>query len=62
MYLIKYNAASKTVAIVFLIPVSSAFMALLFLNESLTNLYLSGFLITTIGVYIATRDWKNHIE
>ena len=26
------------------------------LNESLTNLDLIGFLITTIGVYIATRD------
>jgi hypothetical protein len=28
----------------------------LFLNENLTNLDLLGFLITTIGVYIATRD------
>ena len=26
------------------------------LNESLTNMDLVGFLITTIGVYIATRD------
>ena len=26
------------------------------LNESLTNIDLLGFLITTIGVYIATRD------
>ena len=33
-----------------------AFTAWLFLNESLTNLDLLGFLITTIGVYIATRD------
>jgi drug/metabolite transporter (DMT)-like permease len=56
MYLIKNNSASKTVSIFFLIPGTSAVMAWLFLNESLTNLDLLGFLITTIGVYIATRD------
>ena len=56
MYLIKNNSASKTVSIFFLIPATSAFMAWLFLDESLTNLDLLGFLITTIGVYIATRD------
>ena len=56
MYLIKNNSASKTVSIFFLIPATSAFMAWLFLNENLTNLDLIGFFITTIGVYIATRD------
>ena len=56
MYLIKKNSASKTVSIFFLIPATSAFMAWLFLNESLTNLDLLGFFITTVGVYIATRD------
>ena len=56
MFLIKKNSASKTVSIFFLIPATSAFMAWLFLNESLTHLDLVGFLITTIGVYIATRD------
>ena len=56
MYLIKNNSASKTVSIFFLIPATSAFMAWLFLDESLTNLDLVGFLITSIGVYIATRD------
>ena len=56
MYLIKNNSASKTVSIFFLIPATSAFMAWLFLDESLTNLDLIGFLITSIGVYIATRD------
>ncbi len=56
MYLIKNNSASKTVSIFFLIPATSAFMAWLFLNENLTNIDLIGFLITTIGVYIATRD------
>jgi drug/metabolite transporter (DMT)-like permease len=56
MFLIKNNSASKTVSIFFLIPATSAFMAWLFLNENLTNLDLIGFLITSIGVYIATRD------
>ena len=56
MYLIKNNSASKTVSIFFLIPATSAFMAWLFLNENLTNLDLLGFLITTIGGYIATRN------
>ena len=56
MFLIKNNSASKTVSIFFLIPATSAFMAWLFLNESLTILDLIGFLITSIGVYIATRD------
>jgi drug/metabolite transporter (DMT)-like permease len=56
MFLIKKNSASKTVSIFFLIPATSAMMAWIFLNESLTNLDLIGFLITSIGVYIATRD------
>ncbi len=56
MFLIKKNSASKTVSIFFLVPPTSAFMAWLFLNENLSNLDLLGFLITTIGVYIATRN------
>jgi drug/metabolite transporter (DMT)-like permease len=56
MFLIKKNSASKTVSIFFLIPATSAIMAWIFLNENLTNLDLIGFLITSIGVYIATRD------
>ncbi len=55
MYLIKNNSASKTVSIFFLIPSTSALMAWFFLNEKLSSLDLLGFLITTIGVYIATR-------
>ncbi len=56
MFLIKNNSASKTVSIFFLIPATSALMAWFFLNENLTNLDIIGFFITTIGVYIATRD------
>ena len=56
MYLIKKNSASKTVSIFFLVPTTSAVMAWFFLNENLTNLDIIGFLITSIGVYVATRD------
>ena len=56
MFLIKKNSASKTVSIFFLIPTTAALMAWFFLNENLTNLDIIGFLITSIGVYIATRD------
>ena len=56
MLLIKKNSASKTVSIFFLIPTTSALMAWFFLNENLTNLDIIGFLITSIGVYIATRE------
>ena len=56
MLLIKKNSASKTVSIFFLIPATSAFMAWFFLGENLTSLDILGFVITTIGVYIATRD------
>ena len=56
MFLIKKNSASKTVSIFFLIPATSALMAWLFLGENLTRLDFLGFLITSIGVYLATRD------
>ncbi len=55
MFLIKNNSASKTVAIFFLIPPTTAVMAWLFLNEILNNLDLIGFAVATLGVYIATR-------
>ena len=60
MYLIKKNSASKTLSIFFLIPPPSAFIALFFLDEKLTTLDLCGFVIASIGVYIATRGSKNN--
>ena len=59
MFLIKKNSASKTVSIFFLIPATSAFMAWIFLNESLTNLDLIGFLIRYIKIVKAPNDTKN---
>ncbi len=56
MFLIKKNSASKTVSIFFLIPPTSAFMAWIFLRENLDFIDIFGFIIATIGVYIATRE------
>ena len=55
MFLIKHNSASKTVSIFFLIPATSAFIAWLFLNESLNLIDICGFIIASAGVFIATR-------
>ena len=56
MYLIKKNSASKTVSFFFLIPTTSALMAWIFLNETLSYLDIFGFILTTIGVYVATKE------
>ena len=55
MYLIKTNSASKTISLFFLIPVVTASMAWVFLNEDLTSIDLFGFILASIGVFIATR-------
>ena len=56
MLLIKKNSASKTVSIFFLIPPTSALMAWVFLNETLSSFDILGFIVATIGVYMATRN------
>ena len=58
MYLIKKGTASETSNLFFLVPPISALMAWLFLNEIITNYDILGLIITTSGVYIATRDRK----
>ncbi len=55
MYLIKKNSASKTVSVFFLIPAVSALMGWFFLDEMLTKIDIIGFMIASVGVYIATR-------
>ena len=55
MYLIKKNSASKTVSVFFLIPAVSALMGWFFLDEILTKIDIIGFMIASVGVYIATR-------
>ena len=56
MFLIKKNSASKTVSVFFLIPPTSAILAWTFLGENLDTIDIFGFMIATLGVYIATRD------
>ena len=56
MFLIKKNSASKTVSVFFLIPPTSAIMAWVFLGENLNTIDIFGFMIATLGVYIATRE------
>ena len=58
MYLIKHHSASKTVSLFFLIPATSALIAWIFLNETLNIFDICGFVIASIGVFIATRENK----
>ena len=59
MYLIKNETASQTSNLFFLVPPVSALMAWLFLEEIITYYDILGLIISTLGVYIATRDKKN---
>jgi drug/metabolite transporter (DMT)-like permease len=54
-YLINTGTASRTATLFFLVPPVSVVMAWLFLNEQMTIVDISGLLIATLGVYIATR-------
>ena len=56
MYLLHKGSASKTVTLFFLVPPTSALMAWIFLNEYLSIIDIFGFIIATLGVYIATRE------
>ena len=58
MYLIKHHSASKTVSLFFLIPTTSALIAWIFLNETLNIFDIFGFIIASVGVFIATRENK----
>jgi len=55
MFLIKKNSATKTISLFFLVPIVTASMAWVFLNEDLTVIDLVGFILASIGVFIATK-------
>ena len=55
MFLIKADSVNKTSTLFFLVPPTTAVMAYLFLGEKLSNIDIAGFILATIGVYIATR-------
>ena len=56
MFLIKEGSVSKTSTLFFLVPPVTAMMAWIFLNEKLSSIDIMGFLVTSFGVYIATRQ------
>ena len=56
MFLLKNNSANKTVSVFFLIPPTTAIMAWIFLGENLDTVDILGFLVATLGVYVATRE------
>ena len=56
MYLIKIGSASKTSNLFFLVPPVSAIMAWFFLKEIITIYDFVGFFISSLGVYIATKN------
>ena len=58
MYLMKHHSASKTVSLFFLNPATSALIAWIFLNETLNIFDIFGFIIASVGVFIATRENK----
>ncbi|PPR47205.1 MAG: hypothetical protein CFH19_00638 [Alphaproteobacteria bacterium MarineAlpha5_Bin9] len=58
MYLIKIGTASKTSNLFFLIAPVSACMAWIFLKEDISKYDILGLLISSAGVYIATRSKK----
>jgi drug/metabolite transporter (DMT)-like permease len=58
MYLIKIGTASKTSNLFFLVPSVAAIMAWIILDEVITPFDLIGLLISSFGVFIATR--KDH--
>jgi len=55
MYLIKIGSASKTSNLFFLVPSISALMAWFILDEIITFYDVIGLLISSFGVFIATR-------
>ena len=56
MWMLKYNDAGKTSTLFFLIPPVSAIMAYLILQENFTHLDIFGLFLSSIGVFIATKN------
>lgn len=56
MWMLKYNDAGKTSTLFFLIPPVSAIMAYLILQENFTYLDIFGLFLSSIGVFIVTKN------
>ena len=55
MYLLARSSASETVAWFYMVPPLAAFFSWLILDEELSVVDLLGFLIVSLGVFLATR-------
>ncbi len=55
MFLISKNSASQTSALFFLVPPVAALIGFVLLDERLTPVDMVGFLLASLGVYLATR-------
>ena len=58
MYLLARSSASETVAWLYLVPPLAAFFSWLILGEELSVVDLLGFLIVSLGVFLATRETR----
>ena len=56
MWMLKYNDAGKTSTLFFLIPPVSAIMAYVILQENFTHLDVFGLFLSSIGVFIVTKN------
>ena len=59
MILIKEGTVGKTTSLFFMVPPTSAIMDYFFLGQYLSKIDISGFILATVGVYIATRKHKD---
>ena len=56
MWLLERNKANETSTLFFLIPPVSAIMAYLILQENFTHLDIFGLFLSSIGVFIVTKN------
>jgi drug/metabolite transporter (DMT)-like permease len=56
MWMLKHNDAGKTSTLFFLIPPVSAIMAYVILQENFTHLDVFGLFLSSIGVFIVTKN------
>jgi drug/metabolite transporter (DMT)-like permease len=57
-YLLRHGAASRTAALFYLVPASTAVIAFFLFDERLGVLALGGMVLVALGVLLATRPAK----
>ena len=61
MYLINHNSASQTSALFFLVPPVAALIGWVLLSEGLTMIDIIGFVVASVGVYLATQKHERRL-